>query len=406
MNSTDSQIHITDMDSQALAPTDKTIIALDTEQNSSTIIHYNNVNYADKRNEDSHPSQHYAFVHPALSHSLHDDYYSDYTRMNIHHQNTLHKEHPSWAMDDPNCDTTSYNNSRNKSSLFKNVDRTPLFDFGASHPYCYRIPSPTPSIIKRERDAANEVTNWQSYQERWFADPIYTSMKLQSNNNQHLSHSPYPDSTSHLTSASSSQIVSDTSSTSSYSQSFGYRHQDSSTVVSSTDSEYPTIASSPSSLNQIHNGIGLHQRRGSLQLWQFLVALLDEPSQSAGCIAWTGRGMEFKLVEPEEVARRWGIQKNRPAMNYDKLSRSLRYYYEKGIMQKVAEFVCDPEALFNMAYGTSGETHMPHNSGHGSYIKGSSSNNSLNSSLNNGSTQEEGNTNNYYTNVYESNYVK
>lgn len=45
-------------------------------------------------------------------------------------------------------------------------------------------------------------------------------------------------------------------------------------------------------------------------------------------------------------------------MNYDKLSRSLRYYYEKGIMQKVAgeryvyKFVCDPEALFNMAYGS------------------------------------------------------
>lgn len=58
------------------------------------------------------------------------------------------------------------------------------------------------------------------------------------------------------------------------------------------------------------------------------------------------------------MARRWGVQKNRPAMNYDKLSRSLRYYYEKGIMQKVAgeryvyKFVCDPEALFNMAYGT------------------------------------------------------
>lgn len=80
----------------------------------------------------------------------------------------------------------------------------------------------------------------------------------------------------------------------------------------------------------------VHQRRGSLQLWQFLVALLDEPNVSGGCIMWTGRGMEFKLVEPEEVARRWGIQKNRPAMNYDKLSRSLRYYYEKGIMQKVA----------------------------------------------------------------------
>jgi hypothetical protein len=47
-------------------------------------------------------------------------------------------------------------------------------------------------------------------------------------------------------------------------------------------------------------GTGYQQRRGSLQLWQFLVALLDDPSNSS-CIAWTGRGMEFKLVEPEEV---------------------------------------------------------------------------------------------------------
>ncbi|XP_043347628.1 ETS translocation variant 5 isoform X7 [Dermochelys coriacea] len=78
-----------------------------------------------------------------------------------------------------------------------------------------------------------------------------------------------------------------------------------------------------------------YQRRGSLQLWQFLVTLLDDPA-NAHFIAWTGRGMEFKLIEPEEVARRWGIQKNRPAMNYDKLSRSLRYYYEKGIMQKAS----------------------------------------------------------------------
>ena len=44
-------------------------------------------------------------------------------------------------------------------------------------------------------------------------------------------------------------------------------------------------------------------RRGSLQLWQFLVALLDAPDASAGCIAWTGRGMEFKLIEPEEVSK-------------------------------------------------------------------------------------------------------
>ncbi|XP_019734118.1 ETS translocation variant 5-like isoform X4 [Hippocampus comes] len=98
-----------------------------------------------------------------------------------------------------------------------------------------------------------------------------------------------------------------------------------------------------------------YQRRGSLQLWQFLLTLLDNPA-NAHLIVWTGRNMEFKLIDSEEVARLWGIQKNRPAMNYDKLSRSLRYYYEKGIMQKVAgeryvyKFVCNPEALFSMAF--------------------------------------------------------
>ncbi|TPP58074.1 hypothetical protein FGIG_06987 [Fasciola gigantica] len=95
--------------------------------------------------------------------------------------------------------------------------------------------------------------------------------------------------------------------------------------------------------------------RGSLQLWQFLVALLDD-AKSQHLICWTGRTLEFKLNEPEEVARLWGIQKNRPAMNYDKLSRSLRYYYEKGIMQKVSgeryvyRFVYEPELLFALAF--------------------------------------------------------
>ncbi|KAG4077794.1 hypothetical protein HA402_011223 [Bradysia odoriphaga] len=115
---------------------------------------------------------------------------------------------------------------------------------------------------------------------------------------------------------------------------------DTTTAVSSTEPDFGSTVTSNqtgSGVGVIHSSGSLHQRRGSLQLWQFLVALLDEPASSAGCIAWTGRGMEFKLVEPEEVARRWGLQKNRPAMNYDKLSRSLRYYYEKGIMQKVAE---------------------------------------------------------------------
>ncbi|CAB4055971.1 unnamed protein product [Lepeophtheirus salmonis] len=34
-------------------------------------------------------------------------------------------------------------------------------------------------------------------------------------------------------------------------------------------------------------------------------------------------------------ARRWGERKSKPNMNYDKLSRALRYYYDKNIMTKV-----------------------------------------------------------------------
>ncbi|XP_006763496.1 PREDICTED: protein FEV [Myotis davidii] len=73
---------------------------------------------------------------------------------------------------------------------------------------------------------------------------------------------------------------------------------------------------------------------GQIQLWQFLLELLADRA-NAGCIAWEGGHGEFKLTDPDEVARRWGERKSKPNMNYDKLSRALRYYYDKNIMTKV-----------------------------------------------------------------------
>ena len=52
-------------------------------------------------------------------------------------------------------------------------------------------------------------------------------------------------------------------------------------------------------------------------------------------------------------------------MNYDKLSRSLRYYYEKGIMQKVSgeryvyKFICDRQALSALANAAHHSHHHP-----------------------------------------------
>lgn len=51
--------------------------------------------------------------------------------------------------------------------------------------------------------------------------------------------------------------------------------------------------------------------------------LLTVPS-NAPCIAWEGVTGQFKMVDPDEVARRWGDRKSKPNMNYDKLSRALR----------------------------------------------------------------------------------
>ena len=68
----------------------------------------------------------------------------------------------------------------------------------------------------------------------------------------------------------------------------------------------------------------------AITLWQFLLQLLKEP-QNDHMICWTSNNGEFKLLQAEEVARLWGIRKNKPNMNYDKLSRALRYYYVKVI---------------------------------------------------------------------------
>ncbi|VDM63452.1 unnamed protein product [Angiostrongylus costaricensis] len=74
---------------------------------------------------------------------------------------------------------------------------------------------------------------------------------------------------------------------------------------------------------------------GQIQLWQFLLELLGDAASNGHCIAWEGASGEFKLVDPDEVARKWGQRKSKPNMNYDKLSRALRYYYDKNIMTKV-----------------------------------------------------------------------
>merc|ERR1711935_2343 len=71
-----------------------------------------------------------------------------------------------------------------------------------------------------------------------------------------------------------------------------------------------------------------------IQLWQFLLDLL-KTDEYRNCIQWEGLNGEFRMTDPDEVARLWGQRKNKPNMNYGKLSRALRYYYDKKIMFKL-----------------------------------------------------------------------
>ena len=48
------------------------------------------------------------------------------------------------------------------------------------------------------------------------------------------------------------------------------------------------------------------------------------------------RYFHFQLNNPEMVAQMWGQRKNKPTMNYEKLSRALRYYYDGDMIAKVS----------------------------------------------------------------------
>ena len=88
--------------------------------------------------------------------------------------------------------------------------------------------------------------------------------------------------------------------------------------------------SSPPITTTGRSGSGSH-----IHLWQFLKELLSQPQLYGSCIRWMDRPKGvFKIEDSVRVARLWGRRKNRPAMNYDKLSRSIRQYYKKGIMKK------------------------------------------------------------------------
>uniref|UniRef100_A0A1B0AHK4 ETS domain-containing protein n=1 Tax=Glossina pallidipes TaxID=7398 RepID=A0A1B0AHK4_GLOPL len=122
-----------------------------------------------------------------------------------------------------------------------------------------------------------------------------------------------------------------------------------------TKKENEVTLGSDGSITHSNYGIG-SGNNGQVQLWQFLLEILTD-REHVDIIEWVGDDGEFKLTDPERVARLWGEKKNKPAMNYEKLSRALRYYYDGDMISKVSgkrftyKFDCDLKLLIGYSAG-------------------------------------------------------
>lgn len=78
-----------------------------------------------------------------------------------------------------------------------------------------------------------------------------------------------------------------------------------------------------------------HTPRGT-HLWEFIRDILLNPETNPGLIKWEDRteGV-FRFLKSEAVAQLWGKKKNNSSMTYEKLSRAMRYYYKREILERV-----------------------------------------------------------------------
>ncbi|KAM9496055.1 ETS homologous factor [Clarias gariepinus] len=78
-----------------------------------------------------------------------------------------------------------------------------------------------------------------------------------------------------------------------------------------------------------------HNPRGT-HLWEFIRDILLNPERNPGLIKWENRSEGvFRFLKSEAVAQLWGKKKNNSSMTYEKLSRAMRYYYKREILERV-----------------------------------------------------------------------
>lgn len=80
------------------------------------------------------------------------------------------------------------------------------------------------------------------------------------------------------------------------------------------------------------------QRRksGTKKITQWILALLRDPEYNPLVVSWDNeKEGVFFINDTALYAKMWGKKKNNPTMNYEKLSRAMRYYYKNGELSAV-----------------------------------------------------------------------
>merc|ERR1711973_749746 len=85
------------------------------------------------------------------------------------------------------------------------------------------------------------------------------------------------------------------------------------------------------------NPVPQQRKKGStLKISQWIVKLLRDPETNPSVIMWEDEPEgKFRVINSTAFAQLWAKEKKNPAMNYEKLSRAMRYYYRNKEIEMV-----------------------------------------------------------------------
>merc|ERR1711872_117831 len=85
------------------------------------------------------------------------------------------------------------------------------------------------------------------------------------------------------------------------------------------------------------NPVPQQRKKGStLKISQWIVKLLRDPETNPSVIMWEDEPAgKFRVINSTAFAQLWAKEKKNPAMNYEKLSRAMRYYYRNKEIEMV-----------------------------------------------------------------------